>query len=163
MTEYKEGKIYKITGGDKVYYGSTRESLEMRMKKHLDTHKYSSNKCSASKLFNEYGVDNCKIELIEEYPCDSRYELENREAYYIKSFPCVNICVPNRTGQEWYNDNKEKIIDRVKEYYYENKKNVLERQNKKIQCECGIISSKGNMKRHKLSGRHTAFISKKIN
>ena len=37
----------------------------------------------------EYGLDNCKIELIEKFPCSNIEELRRREGYYIKEFDCV--------------------------------------------------------------------------
>jgi len=41
-------------------------------------------------LFDEYGVDNCKIELLEAYPCNSIDEIRKREAHYIKTIPNIN-------------------------------------------------------------------------
>ena len=35
------------------------------------------------KLFEEFGVENCKIVLIEEYPCQNRKQLEKRDGEYI--------------------------------------------------------------------------------
>ena len=33
-------------------------------------------------LFAEFGYENCKIELIELYPCNSKAELHAREGFY---------------------------------------------------------------------------------
>ena len=41
-------------------------------------------------LFDEYGVDNCKIELIEACPCNSIDELRKRETHYIQTIPNIN-------------------------------------------------------------------------
>jgi hypothetical protein len=30
------------------------------------------------------------MELVEDYPCESRKELEEREAYYINNYECIN-------------------------------------------------------------------------
>jgi hypothetical protein len=66
-------------------------------------------------LFNEYGVENCKIELIEYYKCDTLQELRKQEGLYIKNTECVNKLVAGRTKQEYqkeYNEqNKEKMIE----------------------------------------------------
>ena len=64
-------KIYKIVdvGYEKCYVGSTCEELSQRMARHRQNYyfneKHVQNKHSNSRvLFNEYGVENCKIELI---------------------------------------------------------------------------------------------------
>ena len=35
-----------------------------------------------SKLFEKYGVENCKIILIEKYPCNDKDDLVAREEYW---------------------------------------------------------------------------------
>jgi hypothetical protein len=57
---------------------------------------------------DEFGIENCKIELIENYPCNSKEELLKREGWYIKVTECVNKMVAGRTKQEWKQDNPEK-------------------------------------------------------
>ena len=52
-------------------------------------------------LFNEYGVENCKIELIEYFPCDTLQELRRREGEHIKNNECVNKYVAGRTDEEY--------------------------------------------------------------
>ena len=75
--KYKNGKIYRITdiGYNKFYVGSTVSSLSTRIGKHRaeykDLLKGGKRSCSSFILFNDFGVDNCKIELIEYYPCDN--------------------------------------------------------------------------------------------
>ena len=47
---------------------------------------------SSFDLFNEYGVENCKTELIEYFKCDSLQELRKREGEHIKNngiFVCI--------------------------------------------------------------------------
>ena len=132
MTNYNNGKIYKIESslGDKVYYGSTtKKYLSQRMTAHrTDYNRWLIGKTHlimVFKLFEEYGLENCKIVLIENYPCESKDELHAREAHYIKSFECVNKCVPCRTGKERYEDNKDKILKQVKKYREDNRDKIL--------------------------------------
>jgi hypothetical protein len=33
----------------------------------------------------KYGIENCKIELVEAYPCENKEELRKREGYWIKT------------------------------------------------------------------------------
>jgi len=148
MTNYNNGKIYKIesTLGDMVYYGSTtKQYLSQRMTKHRsDYNRWLSGKDAGKyrsfDLFDEYGIENCKIVLVENFPCKSKDELTAREAYYIRNFDCGNKCVPGRTYKEYIEDNKDKILerkkqyrennkDKIKEYYQNNKDKILE-QNK---------------------------------
>lgn len=78
MVNYKEGKIYKITGNGLTYIGSTTETLNRRLTKHKQ---YIKDKryCSSSKVF---GSGDEKIELIELYPCENKQELIEREQYW---------------------------------------------------------------------------------
>ena len=92
MNRYENLKIYKITdtGYNKVYVGSTCESLSKRIERHRA--KYSSYKTgktnknlSVFEIFDEFGIEDCKIELIENYPCSCKEELLRREGHYIKA------------------------------------------------------------------------------
>ena len=75
--KYQKSKIYQITdiGYSKCYIGSTTEELSQRMARHRADYKEflnTNNKyCRAFDIFNEYGIDNCKIELIGFYKCDT--------------------------------------------------------------------------------------------
>jgi hypothetical protein len=133
MTNYQNGKIYKIEPlngeeGD-VYIGSTcKQYLSQRMDKHRSGYKsWKEGKVLTNVtsyiLFEKYGVKNCNIVLIETSLCNTRDELFAREAFYIKSMKCVNKCIPLRTDKEWYDQNRDKILEQAKEYgkvYYEN-------------------------------------------
>ena len=48
-------------------------------------------------LFEEYGVENCIIELIETKSCKDKDELRKLEGHYIRSLKCVNEYVLGRT------------------------------------------------------------------
>ena len=39
-------------------------------------------------IFNEFGIENCKIELIENYPCQSKEELFKREGGHQSNRMC---------------------------------------------------------------------------
>jgi len=133
MVNYNEGKIYKIesTLGNMVYYGSTtKKRLCDRMTTHRGDYnkwlKGKSNLVMVYNLFEEYGLENCKIILVENCPCESRDELHAREAHYIRNFECVNKCIPNRTNKEYYEDNKVKIAEKAKVYREVNKDKIKE-------------------------------------
>ena len=119
--KYHNGKIYKITdiGYNKCYIGSTTEELSQRMARHRADFKQFLRDgkrpyIRSYDLFNEYGVENCKIELIQYFPCDTLQELRKKEGEYIKDIECVNKLVAGRTKHEWHEDNKDKIKEQKK-------------------------------------------------
>jgi hypothetical protein len=97
MVNYKNSKIYKIWSpkGPKIYIGSTtKEYLSQRM----DTHRYdykswkrtNNNYIRSFVLFEEYGVENCFIELLEAKECNNLHEKLKLENEYISSLSCIN-------------------------------------------------------------------------
>jgi hypothetical protein len=114
--KYEKGKIYKIvdSGNNKVYYGSTIKALSSRFKGHVKAYEHwkageLKTKTSSFIIFDEFGVDNCMIELVLEYPCNSRTELLRKEGEYIRRDHCVNKSIAGRTKKQYRADNKEKI------------------------------------------------------
>ena len=182
-SKYKNAKIYKITdiGYNKCYIGSTCENLSQRMARHRQNHKKAeewNTKTTCCLLFDEYGMDNCKIELIETYPCENREQLLKQEGYHIKNTDCVNRCVAGRTINEWKEDNqehyqqmrkeyseknKEHISKKSHEYYHQNKETISEKRKEPIVCECGSVVRKSDIRKHEKSEKHTRYINKNIN
>ena len=92
MNKYEHGKIYKITcDTDEVYVGSTIQPLIRR----FSHHKSHQMKSTKNILHN-----NPKIELIEEYPCNTRRELLQRERVWVDKVSNVNTERPLITKQE---------------------------------------------------------------
>jgi hypothetical protein len=120
---YQRGKIYKITSDltDKIYIGSTCNPLYKR----LSQHKCSTNKCNSSELIK---LGDAIITLIEDFPCERKEQLTARERYYIELNKniVVNKFIPTRTRKEYYEDNKEKVVDYKKQYYEANKEKMAE-------------------------------------
>ena len=142
--DYSQGKIYKIEPtceyeeGD-IYIGQTTQHLLcQRMGKHRGQYNEWKNgkrreKTTSFNLFDKYGIDMCKIILIENVNASNYDELASREAYYIRTLKCVNKVIPLRTGVEYYKDNEEKIKEyreknkeKQKEYYEDNKTELRE-------------------------------------
>ena len=135
--KYKHGNIYRITdiSYTKFYYGSTVQSLAMRMGGHRREYfKFKEGRhqkfISAYSIFDEFGFENCKIELVELHPCNTREELHKREGYYIQTTVCVNKIIAGRTPVEYRKTDKNKIIqknwrdnnkDYMKHYYEEHR------------------------------------------
>jgi group I intron endonuclease len=88
MPNYLNGKIYIIqnTKNEKVYIGSTTQLLKYRFSNHLRDVFINKKQYSLTKPINTLGAENFSIELLEEYPCNSKKELENIEEYWIGFF-----------------------------------------------------------------------------
>ena len=122
MNKYSRGKIYKIvdnTNGN-IYIGSTIQILKERLRKHKN-----KQTCSSRLIINNGDYD---IVLIENYPCESKKELEMRERYYILNNQCINVTIPGRTQSEYYHDNKEKIYTKQRLYVENHKEFIKEYQ-----------------------------------
>ena len=129
QNKYQNGKIYKIwnTINDEIYVGSSYEPLCKRMTCHRSDAKLIKKQTSKLyKLMSELGIDAFHIELIENYPCDNREELRQREGYYIKLIGTLNMIIEGRTRLEYREDNKDKITSYMKQYRDDNKEHILE-------------------------------------
>jgi len=115
---YQSAKIYKLVSSstDKIYIGSTIRTLRKR----LIEHKAKTNQAS-SRLLGQDMI----IVLIENYPCNSKKELELRERYWIEnSENIINKSIPTRTRKEHYNDNIENHREKNREYFNINKDDI---------------------------------------
>ena len=123
MNRYEKGQIYKIldVGYNKCYIGSTCETLSRRFERHRSKYKRNVADTRAVLLFDEFGIENCKIERVEKYPCNSKEELLQREGYYIQNTECVNRCIAGRTAKEYYEQNKEDIKAKNLQHYHDNR------------------------------------------
>jgi len=137
MSKYIQGKIYKLTSSqtDKVYIGSTIKSLNDR----FSNHKYNYKRWLKSQMdkitsYDLLQYEDVKIELIKEFPCETRTELEKEEGKIILYNNCVNRCVAGRTKKEYVEANKEKIKEYYKEYVEANKEKIKERQKEYVEA-----------------------------
>ena len=129
--DYKNGKIYTIRSDstDKYYIGSTTQPLSKRLSKHKNDYKvYLNGKFNNITSFEIIKYDDCYIELLEAYPCNSKDELTKREGELIRLHKndIVNKRIEQRTKKQYQQDNKEKITERMKQYYNDNKEQIKE-------------------------------------
>lgn len=174
-----QAKIYRIhsTKGDKVYIGSTIQVLSKRLYRHRA--EFIGKKSYMSRiLFEEYGVEHCFIELIEEVEESQRLI---RERFHIENMPnCVNKTMPTRTEdeieeakekkaqykKEWYEakkaEDKEafnaKALEHQKAYYQRNREAVLARASEYNKQNKETISAKNKAyhEAHKDSEKYKA-------
>lgn len=138
MNRYEKGKIYKLINQDGMaYYGSTIHCIDKRKSKHHCDFKSGNSKYTSKFLFENNKF--VTVQLVENFPCNSKNELCARERFYIENNPCVNKVIPTRTGKEYYQDNLIYKIMWQKEYddnhkaeiklkgqnYYKNNKEII--------------------------------------
>ncbi len=128
MVNYQNGKIYKIecNAKGKVYVGSTAEpTLARKLAKHVNNYKeYLKGKSHFITSFEILKNEDYDIVLLEDCPCDRKDQLHAREKHYIKTIECVNKIVTGRSLSEYYDDNRDKILEHVKDYQEQNKDKI---------------------------------------
>jgi len=149
MVNYQNSIIYKICCKDinikDIYVGSTANALRVRK----SVHKSSCNN-ENDKRYNLYvykfirengGWDNWDVVLVENVKCENKQELHKRERFHIEELSAeLNKVIPNRSQKEYYDKNRELLLEQKKEYYVNNKeeiakKNKQYRQDNKEQIE----------------------------
>jgi hypothetical protein len=149
MNGYENGKIYRIECNGLAYYGSTKQTLQRRLIQHICLYnKYLRDNKGYYSSFEILKLEGYKIELVEDYPCSSKKELEIREKYYITNYECCNNRIPTRTIKEYIEANKEAIIKYQKEYCQANKQTLDERNKAYREANRDVINRKQNEKYH---------------
>lgn len=143
-----KGSVYKILADNDeaqmAYVGSTKQSLSRRFGHHKDDYKAfkDGKKTSFTTsfiLFDEFGVDNCRIILLESFDVSSKDELKSKEQIWIDKIPNCNRYKAFRTEEQKkeYNqkydkqyriDNSEKIAERHKVYAEEHAEQIASYQ-----------------------------------
>ncbi len=99
MRDYSKGQIYIIRNhvDDRVYIGSTTQTLAQRMSSHRRCYTSEGKKdYKIYKAFAELGVDKFYIERLEEFPCNDVQALVSREGYYIRLYDSFNAGLNGR-------------------------------------------------------------------
>ena len=177
MVNYNNGKIYKIEdlAGEMCYIGSTtKHYLSKRMVQHRAMYKRwqevdGAKNISVFRIFEKYGMDYCRIILVELCPCNTRDELLKREAYHMKLFECVNKTRPILTEEEkleyqkaYHEKNRDKLNTDASTYYKENKVSINTRLAIKTTCGCGTTHRLADYLRHARSGKHINYLDNQI-
>ena len=119
VADYTKAKIYRIVSEktDHLYVGSTTRPLLQRYRQHRNLHKrFVKGKtrafpsCTSSSIFK---YNDARIELIEEYPCANKLELDKREAQIIADHMphVVNRFLP---GRQWQRHRKPSPVCYIK-------------------------------------------------
>lgn len=147
MPDYTKGKIYSIRSHqtDEVYIGSTISPLSKRMGQHREKYnKWKKGEHHYFTCFKLLDLGDAYIELVQDCPCENKQQLERREGEIMRiTQRCINKQIAGRTWEEYYEDNGDKIRQRVneyrlnnlevinekkKQYYEENKEKILQKK-----------------------------------
>lgn len=148
--DYSKCIIYKIVCKDldicECYIGHTtnftRRKIEHKSRcntktsEHYNQHKYKF-------IRDNGGWDNWDMIEIEKFCCNDSNEAKARERYWIEQIGTLNKTLPNRTRKEYYELNKEQII---------------EKQRKKHNCPCGGKYTTEHLSSHKKSIKHQKYL-----
>jgi hypothetical protein len=162
MPSYEFSKIYTVSSPnqEKIYIGSTTlPMLCQRIGLYRNEYRkwkngLNYNKATIYDLFDEFGADNCKIALLENYKCTTRDELNGREQYYIDKTECINKFVIGRKIKSQKKDINDILNDQCKE--------IVLKQREKLTCNCGGRYTMINLNQHSKSKRHIKFLSNPI-
>ena len=154
MEEIKDCIVYKIESelGNWIYVGSSENTLENRFRKHKSVYKSNFKKANRGvasyKLFDEYGVQNCKITEITKCTTSERYNLEQKYIdEYRNNQGCVCVNVRNA---------KSKLSDAEK------LKKLMYKGVQKVKCICDICKSEyviWNQDSHNKTKKHQKYIT----
>lgn len=166
MPNFANGKIYAIRSPQtqQIYIGSTTQPLYKRF------HRHKTMYCSSKEIMK---YPDCYIELLENYACSDKNELNRREGELIRLHDCVNKQIAGRTpveykvdnrqeilskNKQYYQENKTEKIEQSKQYYRDNKQTINEQKNQKYNCFCGGRYTNANKNRHFKSNNHLEII-----
>ena len=194
MPDYSKSKIYKIVVNTdeeySPYIGSTtKEYLSQRFVSHRKDYKrYKDGKrdsVSSFILFDKYGIENCEIVLIENYPCATKDELHARERYWFDNMENCNKCKPMRTKEEMpeiYKKSYRRELELHPEFYKQRYQKKLEqspelckklyqrtlelhpdfnekKKQNKYTCECGSYIRVADKSKHNKTQKHLNYIA----
>ena len=116
--KYKNGKIYTVrykNDDSLIYVGSTIQPLFKRWYEHKSKVNNEKINYFLYQKIRETNVGNWYIELYEEFSCESKEQLNQREGEVIRELGTLNKCIPGRTQKEFYENNRNKILEKIKE------------------------------------------------
>jgi hypothetical protein len=126
--DYQNSKIYCISNGELYYVGSTQQGLKERLRGHRAKYNCYETTNHYTSSFEIIKTGKYEIKLIENFPCQSKTDLEKREYEIIKEYnalygdKCVNI-IGVQTAEQY----AQKARERSNAYYAVNKAECKEK------------------------------------
>ena len=184
--DYSQTCIYKLVHFDdlndeNIYVGHTTNMVQRKYRhgnacNNINDHEYNLKKYEY--IRENGGWNNWRMILVEKYPCNDTHEAIARERYWVKELKAtLNTRVPGRNCSEWYQDNKERILIKSKEYhelnkdyrnknnnekYHNNKEKINEKLKEKATCDCGSVIRKADMSKHLKTIKHQEWEKKNM-
>jgi len=161
----KIGYVYKIVCNDPLitdcYVGSC-QAFRTRKTAHKTACNNENDKAYNLNVYSfiraNGGWSNWNMIAIEQVEYSIKHELLMRERYHLERLRAtLNKQIPSRTREEYYDEHKTEINERLKQYYQVNKESILEKHKETITCECGKSSTKCHIMRHKQSKNHKQY------
>ena len=167
---YDNNKNY-LMEKSKNYHESNRETILQKNKEN-----YEKNKETIKQRNKDYRTKN-KEKTVEWYKTsynrnkekinerNKKYAEKNEEKLkeYKKVYSKKNKNKMKEYYKNYVKNNKDKIIEKSKRYREKNKLIIQEKRKEKINCICGSCVTKGNIKKHLTTKKHTDFISNNNN
>ena len=155
--KYNNSIVYKIvcnvTG--LVYIGSTTQGIKTRLIKHKSNYKcYLAGNFHFITSFKILENNDFYIKKIKSYNFENNDDLLEKESYWIKKYCSVNKSIPNRTRDEYYEDNREEIKAKDRNRYFENKIEICAKRSVISLCICGCTYTHNHKARHEKSKMH---------
>ena len=128
------GKVYVVlnTVNAIKYVGSTVRTLAQRMAQHRMQAQGNDGRPLYGAM-RELGVDKFYIELLADFPCERREQLNAEEGRRIRELGTLapngyNLLVAGRSKNDYYTDNKVAILAKVSAHYEVNKEAINHRR-----------------------------------
>jgi hypothetical protein len=133
--DYSKTIMYRIVSEDPnnnelIYVGHTTNFIQRRYA-HKSACNNENDKAYNYKVYETIrangGWDKFQMIQIEEFNCNNQREAETRERYWLEFYNAqLNSVIPFRTKKEYYNSNKEVLLEKQKEYYEANVDKIKE-------------------------------------
>ena len=163
--------IYKIYCLDEnikeCYIGSTGNfAFRKGQHKRVCNNSSDNNKSYNLKVYTfiraNGGFTNWEFEVLETFNTIDKQDLKKIERKYIETNnSTLNCIIPTRTDQEYKIENKQKIQEYHKKWVMDNREKINERRRSnraknrgKIKCECGCMTTKPHISRHRKTKKH---------
>ena len=160
--EYYEHNKKQILEKCKHYREQNKEKVSERIRKHYEQnrdkildqqkHRYQENKKQILEKCKHYR----ELHKEQRVEYDKHYRELNKEkiAEYKKCYSILNKDKLAKKKKQYYELNKQQLVEQQKQYYEQNKERITERRKEKVICECGCVSTKRHLMRHKRSKNH---------
>lgn len=131
-------KLFHEQAPDRFYIGSTHRPLSYRLSAHKNDYlqflRGRRAYLTSFDIVSQGPFPGLKIELLEAIP--DGVNIKEREAFYIHQAQqnggnITNHNIPGRDPRRYYQDNKETILNTLKQYYQQHRDRILKKANER--------------------------------